>query len=654
MLQVFFLTARVHPGETPSSFVFNGFLDFILCKEDPRAIALRDEFVFKLIPMLNPDGVYNGYYRTDTRGVNLNRFYTNPELDLHPSVYAVKSLVIYHNRQTNSGRTNNAQRSLGERNNEQTNREETDEEVLELQRSFSDQQYAPNKFSSLNNVMRSKSEPFALNSVTRDLITISNNKCDDLMIAKSEEEVNEALVFTASRDKKFNTAKNESIHESLSNLHLGLQPSISRSMIPQPHSSQSNKDSREINSVLSTMGNKMELNPDCESASLGISLENGILMPSDRGSQSSHRGNLLSDVKCKNCERELSELLKCTVDNCIPHFDVVYRNDVSSCCCCGEESSNDIARCNKSLLRNAKEDGIDDRMLLHNDQMDDDGVNKDTFLDSHASTSTKQSSSMERGETFEVTNGIECESITMKSVSKHSKFIHERPHLDFASSSSHIDKRNSLNTVITDDFSINLSVDGRKDGSIGNRQNYEDDRLNDEEKQQCSAINEVVGRNDDDDDDLVDKNNDETEGNSNNYNVSTEDDDKDGCNEVHTSNAVGMMKTSANKVDSMHDFTKNEKDSSTVVDMNVSYYIDLHGHASKRGCFIYANHFEKDEDQVQALLFPKLMSLNSAHFDFEACNFSLKNMQHKDKRDGMSKEGSGRVAIFRSTGIIHW
>lgn len=53
------------------------------------------------------------------------------------------------------------------------------------------------------------------------------------------------------------------------------------------------------------------------------------------------------------------------------------------------------------------------------------------------------------------------------------------------------------------------------------------------------------------------------------------------------------------------------------------------------------------------MLFPKLISLNSAHFDFTGCNFSEKNMYAKDKRDGQSKEGSGRVAIFKALGIIH-
>ena len=90
-----FVSSRVHPGEIPSSFVLNGFLKFIT-SSDPRAVLLRDLFVFKVVPILNPDGVFRGYYRTDTRGVNLNRFYASPVLSEHPTIYATRELFAYY------------------------------------------------------------------------------------------------------------------------------------------------------------------------------------------------------------------------------------------------------------------------------------------------------------------------------------------------------------------------------------------------------------------------------------------------------------------------------------------------------------------------------------------------------------------------------
>jgi murein tripeptide amidase MpaA len=63
---------------------------------DARAYMLRKHFVFKMIPMLNPDGVANGHYRMDIFNQNLNRFYIKPEPFQQPSAFAVKMLGEYY------------------------------------------------------------------------------------------------------------------------------------------------------------------------------------------------------------------------------------------------------------------------------------------------------------------------------------------------------------------------------------------------------------------------------------------------------------------------------------------------------------------------------------------------------------------------------
>ena len=66
------VTARVHPGESNSSFIMEGFLEFIT-GDSAKAVDLRRKNIFKVVPMINPDCVIAGNYRTSVSGNDLNR-----------------------------------------------------------------------------------------------------------------------------------------------------------------------------------------------------------------------------------------------------------------------------------------------------------------------------------------------------------------------------------------------------------------------------------------------------------------------------------------------------------------------------------------------------------------------------------------------------
>jgi len=86
------LTARVHAGETVGSFMMKGAIEYLTSKE-PTAIYLRDNFVFLIVPMLNPDGVILGNNRYDSYGNDLNRVFQLPNKNQHPTIYYLKKMI---------------------------------------------------------------------------------------------------------------------------------------------------------------------------------------------------------------------------------------------------------------------------------------------------------------------------------------------------------------------------------------------------------------------------------------------------------------------------------------------------------------------------------------------------------------------------------
>lgn len=85
--------ARQHPGETCGSYVMKGAIDFLLGNSD-EARKLRELYLIKIFPMMNPDGVVVGNSRTSFAGCDINRRWTNPDDIIHPEIYYTKEMVL--------------------------------------------------------------------------------------------------------------------------------------------------------------------------------------------------------------------------------------------------------------------------------------------------------------------------------------------------------------------------------------------------------------------------------------------------------------------------------------------------------------------------------------------------------------------------------
>ncbi|XP_048256600.1 cytosolic carboxypeptidase-like protein 5 isoform X3 [Haliotis rufescens] len=431
--RVYLLSSRVHPGETPASFVFNGFLDFILREDDCRAQQLRKQYVFKLIPMLNPDGVMRGHYRTDQRGVNLNRMYLDPSFTLHPSIYAAKSVIIYHHVH---------------------NRIKKEGDLSDIQVNFPQ-----------GELVSSPQRP-------------------------------------ATRTPRLNLSGQG---EALSSRTLvGADPLSSRT-------------------------------PGSDATTVVI---RDCVEPVD-----SHRSD-------RNPGGSEATWLHET--NKLPTLDVE-----------GLDSSHMDSAQPKSFqiepLNLADLDGTDT-------SLSDGGLAPDTMPTNHVSSS--------------------CCSVLSN--------------LDMTKDQRRVDSELRLRLS-----ELNMSDDFRCDGG---------------------PANELMADTDD-------------EGDGDTDNLGNEGSEDEGDVYVTSTNSPHLSDPKLKEIPPH--------------ESGIAFYVDLHGHASKRGCFIYGNYYENEDTQVENMMFPKLISINTAHFDFTGCNFSERNMYSKDRRDGMSKEGSGRVAVFKAIGIIH-
>jgi Zinc carboxypeptidase len=84
--------AGIHPAENTSYWVVEGLVAWLLSGKPEAELALC-QLIFDIVPMANPDGVYNGNYRTNSRSVNLETQWTAPYNSSEREIVALRTRI---------------------------------------------------------------------------------------------------------------------------------------------------------------------------------------------------------------------------------------------------------------------------------------------------------------------------------------------------------------------------------------------------------------------------------------------------------------------------------------------------------------------------------------------------------------------------------
>ena len=93
--KVVWILGRQHPVETTSSYMLEGIITYLLeTIAEGSSNALLDNYVFKIVPMVNPDGVIHGNTRAELTGIDCNRVWKKPSKHATPAVYHIKKQIL--------------------------------------------------------------------------------------------------------------------------------------------------------------------------------------------------------------------------------------------------------------------------------------------------------------------------------------------------------------------------------------------------------------------------------------------------------------------------------------------------------------------------------------------------------------------------------
>jgi murein tripeptide amidase MpaA len=91
--KVIWLMFRQHAWETGSSWAGDGAVRFLLSK-DERAARIRDQVIYKIFPLADPDGVSDGGVRYNRNGYDLNRNWDTIDPQKMPEIAAQRRAIL--------------------------------------------------------------------------------------------------------------------------------------------------------------------------------------------------------------------------------------------------------------------------------------------------------------------------------------------------------------------------------------------------------------------------------------------------------------------------------------------------------------------------------------------------------------------------------
>lgn len=77
--------------------MLEGIITYLLetmAKASEEGLNFYDNYIFKIVPMVNPDGVIHGNTRAELTGIDPNRVWKKPSKNVIPNIYHIKKQIL--------------------------------------------------------------------------------------------------------------------------------------------------------------------------------------------------------------------------------------------------------------------------------------------------------------------------------------------------------------------------------------------------------------------------------------------------------------------------------------------------------------------------------------------------------------------------------